>query len=47
MMTRLRALRAEAIDKIWMAKAHGELRFFCDFTAQLIASIETFSRKEV
>lgn len=46
MMTRLRALREAAIDKIWMARDAAELTDFCGFMAQLIASIETFSRKE-
>ena len=47
MMTRLRALREAAIDKIWMTREQTALEDFCDFMAQLIASIETFSRKEV
>jgi DNA-binding MarR family transcriptional regulator len=46
-MSRLRALREAAIDQIWMAQDEEALERFCDFSTQLIASIETFSRKEV
>ena len=45
MMSELRVLREAAIDKIWMAREQAELDSFCDFMAQLIASIETFSKK--
>ena len=45
-MTALRQLRERAIDKIWMALSHRDLRRFCEFSGQLIAAIENYQGKE-
>lgn len=44
-MSALRASRERAIDRIWMGLDEKSLSTFCDFGAQLIASIESYSKK--
>jgi DNA-binding MarR family transcriptional regulator len=44
-MAALRASRARAIDRIWMGLDAKSLSTFCDFGAQLTASIESYSKK--
>ena len=45
-MTRLRALRNEAVEQIWMEFDEEKLTTFCTFGAEIIASIESYSRKD-
>ena len=45
-MTVLRSHREQAVDRIWMGMDERSLNEFCDFGAQLVASIESYSRKE-
>ena len=45
-MSALRSLREQAVDRIWMGMDEQLLNTFCDFGAQLVASIESYSRKE-
>ena len=46
LMTRLRALREQAIDSIWMQLDHAELKRFCRFGDKLIGAIESYEGKE-
>ena len=45
-MSALRSLREQAIDRIWMGLDEVSLLRFCDFGAELIASIESYSKKD-
>jgi DNA-binding MarR family transcriptional regulator len=45
-MDTLRSFRAEAIDSIWMSFDEESLSAFSKFSARLIESIESYSRKE-
>lgn len=45
-MSALRALRKQAVDRIWMGFDDKKLTTFCEFGAELIASIEAYSRKD-
>ncbi len=45
-MASLRAFREEAVDRIWMGFDEQSLTAFCEFGATLIASIESYSRKD-
>ena len=42
----LRRLRERAIDAIWMALDHRDLRQFCNFSGRLISAIENYQGKE-
>lgn len=45
LMTRLRDLREQAIDAIWMTLDKNEIEGFCRFSRRLVEAIETFERK--
>ena len=45
-MASLRTIREKAVDRIWMEFDVKTLAMFCDFGAELIASIESYARKD-